>query len=250
MALYSQYLQYINTFINVDKSQWTFKSEPIYNSILEHLNHSQGVEYLSEITNRFQNFYIENKNYLIELCSKNDLYGTPKKFTFHDFTTCSPTNLRYILHSLLILTYIQECNLNIVDLIEIGGGYGGLYFFLSKLSILFNITIKSYTIFDLYEPCLLQQKYLDDFETSNLRFMQIDNFDNIEKDSFLISNYAFSEIPIELQHEYTQKILNPYVSHGFLVWNHIALYDFIENKNISSEIEFPLTGDKNLYVKF
>ena len=78
----------------------------------------------------------------------------------------------------------------------------------------------------------------------------INHIQNLKLNSFLISTYAFSEIPLELQKEYTNKVLNIYVSHGFIAWNNIDIYNFIENKNITSEREFPLTGNKNYYVKF
>jgi hypothetical protein len=57
---------------------------------------------------------------------------------------------------------------------------------------------------------------------------------------------------MDLQKEYTKKILNPYVSYGFLVWNFIQIYDFIENKIISSELEYPDTSHlkTNYYVTF
>jgi hypothetical protein len=37
---------------------------------------------------------------------------------------------------------MQKHNLNNIDIIEIGGGYGGLSFYLHHMSRLFNITIK------------------------------------------------------------------------------------------------------------
>jgi hypothetical protein len=62
---------------------------------------------------------------------------------------------------LLILDHIKKNLLNNIDLVEICGGYGGLCLFIFKLSILFNISINSYTIFDLSEPMILQKKYLN-----------------------------------------------------------------------------------------
>jgi hypothetical protein len=44
-------------------------------------------------------------------------------------------------------------------------------------------------------------------------------------------------------------VLNPYVSHGFLTWNFIQLYKFIDDKDITAEIEVPQTGGNNLYVR-
>ena len=66
---------------------------------------------------------------------KNDLanyravFREPLKYNYKDFGTCSPTNLRYIYQSMLILKFMKEKLLNNVNVIEIGGGYGGLCFF-------------------------------------------------------------------------------------------------------------------------
>lgn len=248
--MYDEYTDYIKQFIDNEISQWNFKSNTRYSAILEHISKNQGDDYLFEITKRFGYFYNTHKNLLIDLCKINDSCGVPTKYDFLHFSDCSPTNLRYILHSLLILTYINECNLNNIDIIEIGGGYGGLCFFIFKLSHLFNIQIKSYSIFDLKEPLLLQEKYLENINIKNVNFMTLDNLQNINQNSFLISNYAYSEISLDLQNKYTEKLLNPFVSHGFLTWNFIELYPFIENKTITKEIEYPLTGNGNLYIRF
>jgi hypothetical protein len=57
--------------------------------------------------------------------------------------------------------------------------------------------------------------------------------------------FGYSEIAIELQQEYTEKILNPYISYGFLVWNYIEIYDFIKSKIILKEYEEPDTSHNN-----
>jgi len=137
-----------------------------------------------------------------------------------------------------------------IDIIEIGGGYGGLCFYMHNLANLFNITITSFSIFDLQSPLQLQQKYLENINIDNVNYVSIDDIKNIKENSFLISNYAFSEISLELQQEYTKQILNPYTSHGFVTWNMRSFYKFIDDKNISMEQEYPLTGGGNLYITF
>lgn len=130
---------------------------------------------------------------------------------------------------------MKKYKLNNVDIIEIGGGYGGLCFFVHSIAPLYEINITSYTIFDLLEPSLLQEKYLNALNIEKVKFCQIDNFNNLKNNSFLISNYAFSEINIELQSEYTEKIINPYTIYGFLAWNAIPVYDFVDNSIIEKE---------------
>jgi putative sugar O-methyltransferase len=234
--MYEQYTKCISSFVNSSNiDEWTFKSHPDYSGILEHVWYELGVNYMNEIQKRFNSVYNENKDLLIDLCDKNDSIGKPTKHFFENFTLCSPTNLRYIYHSMLILTYMQDCMLNNIDIIEIGGGYGGLCFYIHKMSHLFNIKINSYTIFDLKMPLILQKKYLDNLDIQNINYSEMDDITNLKKNSFLISNYAFSEISYELQKKYTNNVLNPYVSHGLLVWNWIDVYPFIENKDINVE---------------
>jgi len=247
--VYDDYLRYIKTILNDKKEKWRFKSNSNYTRILEHVSFATGQEYLNVIIKKFNNLFLREKKRLIELCKLNDSYGQPNKFVYANFTTCSPTNLRYILHSLLILHHIQKKKMNQVDIIEIGGGYGGLYVFIKNLAPLFNISLNTYTIFDLLEASKLQKKYLQGLGYPDVNCCQIDNFKNLKADSFLISNYAFSEIPLKLQKEYTENIINPFISHGFLTWNYIPVYKFIENVEIESINEYPRTGN-NYYVYF
>ena len=248
--MYDGYLQSIASMIHSPVHTWEFKSNHDYCYVLEHVNEEQGKAYLFEIRNRFTALYVANKEYLITLCLINDYYGKPNTFNFSSFASCSATNLRYILHSFLILTYMKECRLNNIDIIEIGGGYGGLCFFMHKLSHLFDISIRTYSIFDLEMPLLLQKKYLEHVHIPNVNFVDLNNIKNLSTNSFLISNYAYSEIPLDIQKQYTDKVLNPYVSHGFLAWNLADQYTFIANKEIMREDEYPLTFNRNKYVRF
>jgi hypothetical protein len=97
-------------------------------------------------------------------------------------------------------------------------------------------------------PLELQRKYLDKHGISGVQFLHLDSVQNLKENSFLISNYAFSEISMELQNRYTNAVLNPYVSHGFLCWNFIEVYKFIENKQIISMLEFPVNPFNTMYV--
>ena len=250
---YDEYTNYVNEIITTDKKQWKFKSTGLYTEILEHILPYHGKLYFREIKKHFYNFYNKYKSFLIKLCRKNDLYGNPSQIIFKNFIKCSSTNLRYILHSLLILTFMKKNNLNYIDIIEIGGGYGGLSFYIHNISRLFNIKINSYTIFDLLNVSKLQKVYLKALNsTKNMNFYQIDNYKDLKPNSFLIANYSYSEISMDLRKEYTEKILNPYISYGFMVWNFIPIYDFIDNKIISNELEYPDTsGDAtNYYLTF
>ena len=245
--MYKDYEKIVGENLLLPEELWNFKSNGYYNRILEHVNEKHGNKYLEILNNNI--IFSTEIQYIIDLCKKNDLFGKPIKYNFKNFCSCSPTNLRYILHSILILEHIIKCDMNNVDIIEIGGGYGGLAFFMHNLAGLYKIKIKSYTIFDLDNVMLLQKKYLSLFDI-DINIINInDNFSLNEK-SFLISNYAFSEISHEFQQLYINKVISKYIIHGFMTWNFIDVYNFTEKK-ITKEIEYPMTGnDKNYYVYF
>ena len=249
MFTYDQYTRTVEKNLSYYyKDLWDFKSDPAYNVILEHVSKELGEEYLKLIKQEFATIYDDNKKMLIESAKENDRYGSPTKCSMSDFTTCSPTNIRYIYHCLLILKAAESWNKNTIDIIEIGGGYGGLCYYLHKLSHIFNIKIKSYSIFDIPTVCRLQKEYLRSFSI-DIQAFGVDEFE-LNKGSFLVSNYAFSELPEGLRDDYAERIINQFASCGFLAWNMIDLYDFVDNAHIDSYEERPLTGDKNKFVYF
>ena len=220
----------------------SFKCNPTYRQILEHTNVFSANAYLTHIRQEFGTFYNQHKAFLMNLCSINDTYGKPIKNNIDEFYT-SPSNFRYIYHSLLILTNIIHHKCNDVNIVEIGGGYGGLCFFLHSIAPLLGIRIASYTIFDIKEVAILQKRYLSLLGLDRVHTYHIDDEWSIQPDSYLISNYAFSEIPFNLQKEYRERVLNPYVSYGFLAWNFIPFYPFIEGKQFKIEDERPADSD-------
>lgn len=249
--MYENYINVVRENLLLQKYELNFKSNENYTQILEHVSFKFGCEYLELIKNEFSDYFYKNKKHLLDLCMKNDMYGKTIKSNFDYFCVCSPSNLRYIYHSLLILSYIKSKSLNNINFVEIGGGYGGLCFFIHNLSKLFDISISSYTMFDLPDVCKLQKKYLDIFDIKVNTYHLDDNFE-LSKDSFLISNYALSEISKDLQLKYKKNLLDPFISCGFLVWNSDLYFKFIENneKNIliKTETERPLTGPLNFFV--
>jgi hypothetical protein len=247
MCDYNQYIRVVKYQNLMMDFELSFKNNKVYQQILEHTPGYRAELYLKAIKEEFSSFYNNNKNILIELCNKNDYYGKPEKIKISDFTVCSPSNLKYIYHSLLILNNIISKKLNNVDIIEIGGGYGGLCFFIYNISKLFNVAINSYTIFDIKEVTILQKRYLKLLDI-NIETYDIKDDWKLNKNSYLISNSAFSEISKDLQEEYSEKVLNNYVSNGFLVWNFIPVYQFIKDKQFIIESERPCGDSLNKFV--
>jgi hypothetical protein len=250
----SSYLQYVNIVKNNLKkkeNEWDFKSNSNYRVVLEHVNNEQGNSYLKLLNDN--KIFNDNKEYIINLCNENDKFGKPIQSNFENFCKCSPTNLRYIYHSFLIFDYIINKNINNIDIIEIGGGYGGLAFFMYKLANIFNIKISSYIIFDLNDITVLQKKYLE-LHNIDINALCIENNDDykqlLNQNSFLISNYGFSELSKEIRDKYSN-IISSFISYGFMVWNFIPVYNFINNK-ITDYPEIPLTGgiqNKYIYIE-
>ena len=191
MSKYKRYTDFIKeTQLALAPGDWYFKSDDEYTYMTEHVNENLGNQYLNMIRNKFQTFYESNLYFLIGMCNLNDKYGKTKKVAFKSFATCSPTNLRYIYISLLILEDIKKYKLNNIDIIEIGGGYGGLCFFVHSIAKLYKIEINSYTIFDLLEASNLQEKYLNALQIVNVNFYQLNKY-KVNKNSFFNKHLCF-----------------------------------------------------------
>jgi len=239
--LYSQFTNYLATIIEQDPRDWDFKRHPDVTYMLEHVMPEIGLQYLELIADT--DMFKANEALVKRLCATNDIYGKPRRCEFNGFMTLSPSNLRYVYLSHLALQHMVKLGKHEVDIIEIGGGYGGLCFFMNRLAPLYNIKIASYSLFDLPEPLALQKKYLGLHRiVDNVHFHTLDSF-VLSLDSFLLSTYSFSEINEEVRAEYIDKVL-PYCNHGFIAWNWIPFYKFIDTE-FKVEDEEPLSGDEN-----
>jgi hypothetical protein len=75
----------------------------------------------------------------------------------------------------------------------------------------------SYSIFDLPNVQILIAKYLSAHEVDNVTFPDVHELDSLSSD-LVISNYAFSELPRNLQEIYLNRILR-YSKNGYLLMN-------------------------------
>ena len=102
--MYSNYQHRVNTMLQTNCAD--FKRDGAYNAILEHVSYEQGNSYISLIipiiNEVFPEITFENITCYLQM---NDKYGNPKMSSFmydNKQIVCSPTSLRYVLHSLLI----------------------------------------------------------------------------------------------------------------------------------------------------
>lgn len=240
MDIYAKYSSYVKTLITTGDLS-SFKTNRNYTYMLEHVNYSQGLQYFQLLNP------ILTLNDIVAFCSMNDSVGNPEKFNY-SMVRCSPTSLRYLYQAHLILTHYK--NYNLTDIVEIGGGYGGLYLAINFLYKKYDVNITSYTIIDLPSISKFQRLYTAKFNTTiTLNCVESTRFgsDINNSNMFFISCYSFSEIPKSLQQEYIRTLF-PKVSHGFIAWNNIPVYDF--GFTYSEEQEVPKTGPMNKYVRF
>jgi hypothetical protein len=130
---------------------------------------------------------------------------------------------RYIYHALVIIKYIQSKfpDRN-VDIVEIGGGYGGLCYCIKSL----YKNIGEYNIVDLNLALELQKKCLT---TLNTEFTPISVTSGIVKKEnplFCISNYGYSAFSQKYQEFYKESVISE-CDAGFMVWNNWSgIYNF------------------------
>jgi hypothetical protein len=245
--MYTEYIKFVDS-ITASGDISSFKSNPIYREILEHVSPEIGHMYYTILKNR----YLLSDDAIRSFCQRNDSVGTPIKYTIATLAIpVSPTSLRYLEHAMRTIDHIQSLSIDNVDIVEVGCGYGGYALALDYASRIRNILIRSYTFIDLDEPLRLQARYIDTFEVSfPVRFHSASTYgaDIREGSMFLISMYCFSEIDKVHQIGYL-KHLFPKIHHGILMWNHISLFDF-GKPVILAEPEIPLTGPGNLVVLF
>lgn len=243
--LYQRYATYTSSVVDTDEFA-RFKSNENYIYMLEHVNLVQGKQYLGLIQRETK---ISDQD-IRAFAALNDAVGSPKQESF-TVGVLSPSNLRYLFQAHLILTHMKDLGELTPRIVEVGGGYGGLCLAINFLCERYGVKPQSYTIIDLEAASKLQARYMREFSLSYpTEFVTSDTYgkDIPYTGMYVISNYCFSEISKEHQKGY-EKTLFPKVTHGFMAWNFIPVFDFGFRTKV--ETEYPMTGgSNNKYVRF
>ncbi|WP_157443227.1 putative sugar O-methyltransferase [Colwellia piezophila] len=189
-----------------------FRRHPIYNQILEHVTEAEGNEYLQLISDDLE---IMDK---IHDFKANDEWGNPRTYDYPNIGTFSPSTLRYI----KVLSDIKKHfgSLDNFDACEIGVGYGGQC---RVINTLFNPA--SYCLVDIQPALSLTQRFLDNFIINSVLSYKTMNELGKRDYDFVMSNYAFTELPRTLQDVYLDKvILNS--KRGYITYNEITPKEF------------------------
>ncbi len=205
-----------------------------------------GKKYCKQILNEFPEFikYINTDTF------KNDLeifksVGSQNNFYSEDLDLNLTANCaRYLYHALLIIKYLNEkFGSNNYDILEIGGGYGGLCYWMRKL----NKNISSYSIIDLPAASKLQDSCSIKWNINCKTINDPSEFKKSSNPLFVISNYGYAEFNQYYQDLYKNTVLK-LADAGFMIWNNwTGIYNFTD-LNMKIENERPYFD--NLFNKF
>jgi hypothetical protein len=224
-----------------------FKQDDNLTYMTEHIGEKQmyyGEEWYKEISN----LNMIDNNYLIYLLNLNDRIGNPWLCNINNIN-CSPNSLKYVYFGLLTIKHILNKNINNINIIEIGGGYGGQCLILQELLNKFNIIYNKYIIIDLDNVSNFQKKYIEINNMSRkCEFINYEKYKeyNFDNNNFLFSSYALSQFIDINRNNYYENLLK-YIIGGFIVWNTINI-DFPLKYNLEREI--PLTSAHNNFLYF
>ena len=178
----------------------SFKRHPYYTSVLEHVTAAEGQQYLNIVQKAGQ---IPIDKATKSLFYANDSIGRPRMRAYTDIGKISSTNLRYLKVCSDLRQHFGD--ISGFRIAEIGVGYGGQTLFTDKL-----LGAAHFTLFDLHPVLMLVERYLESFVlNASYRLCTLNQFAK-ESASFdlVVSNYAFSELPVPLQRIYVERVLS------------------------------------------
>lgn len=240
------YSNYVKSVLSNDSKYGNFRRNYSYRLILEHVDFKLGLEYLNLLTESTVTNYLNNPS-LLNL----SILGSPRKFYYSRLGWISPTIIRY----LFVHQHISEIfnKIDFENVGEIGVGFGGQCAVTTTLG-----SIENYSAYDLPEVLSLTQKTLIN-SGSKANILKKMHIQNVAPTSFdlVISNYAFSELPANVQLDYIRKVLCR-SQRGYLTMNSgrsdhtgrsqgkLSLTEILALIPGSSTIEeVPLTGPDN-----
>ena len=186
-----------------------FRNNSSYTSVLEHVSPELSKEYYQALKNL--NY---SDDYIYSICKILDQPGNPRKIKVNNsISELTGSSLRYLYTGLDIK---NKLNLNkMINVVEIGAGYGGQSVILDKI-----LPIENYFYVDLPEVNQLIDRFVGNFNVNfNYTFNTLeDKFDFDSEFDLVISNYAFSELPRNLQNLALNKIINN-SKNGYMIIN-------------------------------
>ncbi len=225
----------------------SFRRDPRYRDILEHVSEELANEYYLKLREELSHKEI------FSLCETVKNVGNPRLSKFED-SELSPTILRYINVSLDLAKKFPKNKFE--NIVEIGAGYGGQALILEKF-----YNIKHYTLIDLPQVNQLIKKFFSHHNPNfQYSFSEIENYKSNKNYDLFISNYAFSELPKQLQLTAIKNIVSN-TNYGYMIVNNFNKISFrylsqsqysehLKNLKIFDEIPESYIFNKVLTFKF
>ncbi len=190
-----------------------FRANKTYRSIVETCGPKLGLNYLY-LTQRKN---IDLRQYF-ERFQTSDSVGGPKMFEYEvagKKIQMAPTTLRYINILSDLMTYFGS--LEGMNIIEIGGGYGG------QCKIIQDVfKLGSYTLVDLEPALALSKRFLGEFNINNVSYLTSDDLPaHRTKYDMVISNFAFTEIIRQIQNIYCEHVISK-APKGYMLCNFVT----------------------------
>lgn len=185
----------------------TFRSDPDYTRSVENIGPDTGVAYLEVAL--LQSPHLAE---CLDEFARNDDVGGPWVPNPGAILRC-PTTSRYV--KMVSDLEVRFGSLNGMNVLEVGGGYGG-----QARLITSYWDVRSYTIVDLPEPLTLAERYLSHFGELPISFVPSEDLTSRRPDLFL-SNFAFSELVRPVQERYRDLVIRG-SRRGFVTCNFIS----------------------------
>ena len=190
------YSSFVDSAIRSERVFNNFRRNFYYRQILEHVSYKLGFAYLSKLSK-------ESLHDLVRFPGVDALsyVGSPRRFYFKSIGFISPTIIRYQYVNQELEKYFGKFSGK--KFVEIGVGFGGQYAVLNN-----KHEIDNYIMFDLPQVIKLTNKVLSSAGVENSKIIEGDiKQPTIQDCDLVISNYAFSELPREVQRSYIEGVL-------------------------------------------
>lgn len=175
---------YLETCLEASKIWYkfmTFRSDSSYCKIVIPGTKDEGSKILERIS--------DNKDIMNNLDNfrKNDKVGTPIAYNYGKHGIISPGTLKHINTLYELQKYFG--NMNKWNIIEFGGGYGGLAYIMSNI-----VKWTKYSFVEIKEPLELAKQCFKSMDLKKINPLLPKNVDKEEKYDLFISEYGFCEL--------------------------------------------------------
>lgn len=222
-TMIEKYLRACSDFVRDNELFNNFKQDSRYTAVLEHVSKEESELYISEM--KLRTIVTDD---VLESVKENDKYGSPTLVDYEQFGKVSPSTIRYLKNSLDIVNQFGQ-DFSGGNILEIGGGYGGLCKVLSSF-----VEFDNYYLVDLPEASRFSKKYLDHFDSikNKITYMNTDNISPVDNLDLVISNYAFSECTRKFQKIYYDSFIKNakrfYMVYNNFTENNIDVGEFVD----------------------